>query len=193
MQTFLPYDNYEQSVESLDDARLRKQCVEVGQILDAIIYKTGWKNHPVSKMFKNHTNSLVTYGLYACVEAKMRGFKWEKNYDKTVGFYNHQNCDDMPEWVGDQELHDSHKARLLEKGLFDVVCGRIKKHFKIKSFNKWLKQNIKLEKNQLRVEHLPYFQNIINENNIPDYGMVNFYEQFKWQVKIGTPYKWPIV
>ena len=194
MQVFLPYNEYEQSIESLDDARLRKQCVEVFQILNAIKNRTGWANHPISKMFFNHTNSLVTYGLYACLEAKDRGFKWEKNYDNIISFYKSNKSDDPPEWMGDQKLHDSHKSRLLEKGLFDVLCGRIKKHFKLRSINAWLKEELKLSKNQLKISngHLKYLKNIIDENNVSDYGMRNYYEQFNWNVKIGEPYFWAV-
>lgn len=192
MQVFLPYDNYEDSVSCLDDARLRKQCVETHQILNAIINKTGWKNHPISKMFSGHTNHLVTYGLCACVEAKMRGFKWEKNYQKILDFYVFGETDDPPSWMSDQEIHDSHKARLLEKGVFDVVCWRIKKFMGVRSINAWLKENLRLEKNQLRMEHLPFLQNIIDKNNIPDYDFINHYEQYGWDVKIGTPYKWAL-
>lgn len=193
MNTFLPYSNYEKSVSFLDDSRLRKQCVEAHQLLNAIINKKGWVHHPASKMFQNNTNSLVNYGLAACVEAKGRGFKWEKNYDTIISFYKDGENDEPPAWLGNQAVHNSHKSRLLCKGEIDRLCLAIKKHHKIKSINTWLKANpfFGKEKNALRFRHISLLKRYIENNNINLSGLTNFYQQYNWNVNMKDEYIWP--
>ena len=55
MQTFLPYKSFRNSFESLDYKRLGKQRVEARQVLNILRDKTqtkGWRNHPITKMWK---------------------------------------------------------------------------------------------------------------------------------------------
>lgn len=193
MQTFLPFSNYELSIKCLDNSRLRKQGVECGQILNAIINKSGWKFHPASRMFKNNTNSLVNYGLIACIEARNRGFKWQTNYDKIISFYNERENDDAPEWFGDENIHNSHKSRLLCKGEIDRLCLAIKKHLKIRSINAWLKNNplFKKEKNYLRFSDIKLLNDFVEQNKISLCGFENFYKQYNWNVSMEREYIWP--
>ena len=193
MQTFLAYPDYEKSVKILDNSRLIKQCVETQQILNAIINKSGWKFHPASRMFKNNTNSLVNYGLAACVEVKNRGFKWQKNYEKIISFYDETKSDDSPDWLGDQKVHNSHKSRLLCKGEIDRLCLAIKKHLKIRSINAWLKNNplFKKEKNYLKFSDIKLLNDFIEQNKIDLSDFKNFYKQYDWNVSMEREYVWP--
>jgi len=76
MQTFLPYSDFEKSVQVLDYKRLGKQRVEAAQILDVLEgRKTGWRNHPAVKMWAGYTDALRAY-LRACIlEWQRRGYK----------------------------------------------------------------------------------------------------------------------
>ena len=66
MQTFLPYESFEKSAQTLDWRRLGKQRVEGMQIINAITGKKrkdgkpykGWINHPCSVMWKDRFMSL---------------------------------------------------------------------------------------------------------------------------------------
>jgi len=192
MQVFLPYSNIEESVKHLDNQRLNKQMVECHQILNAIVNKTGWKSHPISVMYSNNINSLVDYGLAACLEAKGRNIKWEKNYDKIISFYNDSLTDDPPEWLGRQDIHDSHKSRLLCKGEIDMLYLAIKKHFKFRSINTWLLANpiFKKEKNYLKFQDINRLRQIVKENQISLDGYKNYYKQYNWQVPMDSEYIW---
>ena len=82
MQTFLPYQNYKESAESLDNKRLNKQILEAYQILKVLSGQSpsgAWRNHPAVLMWKNAEYSLRTYAKTMILEAKSRGIKTEKN------------------------------------------------------------------------------------------------------------------
>ena len=113
MQTFLPYAEYDKSVQVLDNKRLGKQRVEVYQILIALVEKRGWINHPATKMWKDSIRSLVDYGLMACKEWVYRGFN-DTCYSKISAYRNHGMTGD-PWWLGIPEFHMSHRSNLLAK------------------------------------------------------------------------------
>ena len=69
MQTFLPYADLAASCRVLDDRRLGKQRVETFQVLRALTWpEYGWKNHPVTKMWRGFVPGLVAYGVASCRE-----------------------------------------------------------------------------------------------------------------------------
>ena len=112
MQTFLPYQNFVRSVQSLDNQRLGKQRIEAKQlinILDGGHTTSGWKNHPALKMWVGHTNSLKYYCNCCIDEWISRGFKnTMEKYD-----VDHQNED--PWWIGNEDFHRAMRARLIAK------------------------------------------------------------------------------
>lgn len=129
MQTFLPYQNFNQSAKCLDRQRLGKQRVEAWQILQAITNEDyGWQNHPAVKMWAGYDCCLAVYGLNICHEWENRGYK-----DNLFGFfytylYNFYSDDyimnnylgefDMPykpSWLGNEDFHASHRSALLFK------------------------------------------------------------------------------
>lgn len=62
MQVFVPYPSPIDVVKHLDRARRWKQFIEAGQILDAIEGRSsGWKNHPVTKMYAPYKEWLRRY------------------------------------------------------------------------------------------------------------------------------------
>lgn len=113
MQTFLPYQNFLDSAESLDKKRCWKQVVETKQIINVLEGKsTAWQNHPAVKMWEGHTFWLRDYFnafLKVCIEKH----KINTKYD-----YFHQDLepqDSLPWWLGKKKFHRAMRARLIEK------------------------------------------------------------------------------
>lgn len=119
MQTFLPYPSYADSARALDYRRLGKQRVECKQILLAMS-KTegGWRNHPATRMWRNHEIELCWYSLAMCDEWIARGYQ-----DTLSPFFLSIYGDFMadgrneapPAWLGDEAFHASHRSNLLRK------------------------------------------------------------------------------
>ena len=116
MQTFLPYTDFAQSAKCLDMKRLGKQRVEVLQLLNSLYrsnYK-GWKNHPCREMWREYPQALVKYGLVICEEWISRGYK-DTCYDKINAYNTNAPLYAMPNWLGREDIHLSHKSRLIQK------------------------------------------------------------------------------
>lgn len=119
MQTFLPYPDFRESLQALDNKRLGKQRVEAYQIISAITgrpkkdgtpYK-GWVSHPCSVMWRDYVNALKLYYNDAIDVWKERGFKNTMEYERIDGDFV------LPDWLGNEEFHSSHRANLLRKDL----------------------------------------------------------------------------
>lgn len=117
MNTFLPYKDFIKSAQTLDNKRLGKQRVEVLQMLNKIHGLTngkGWTNHPCTKMWSKHPNALVQYGIDVCNVWRSRGFK-DTCLEKIQKHYNPNLTNDMPQWLGREDFHVSHKSKLIQK------------------------------------------------------------------------------
>lgn len=82
MQTFLPYKDYSQCAEILDNKRLNKQILETYQILKVLSGRSpsgAWRNHPAVLMWKGAEHSLRAYVKAMITEANFRGIKTDKN------------------------------------------------------------------------------------------------------------------
>lgn len=120
LQTFLPYSNFRQSAECLDNRRLGKQRIEAMQILKALIDSSyGWQNHPAVRMWRGYEYSLVRYGLTICHFWMDRGFKDTcegKIYDISLKLRERENLvTSNPPWLGREDFHLSHRSNLLRK------------------------------------------------------------------------------
>jgi len=114
MQTFLPFADFTASARVLDRQRLGKQRVETLQLLKAITdpEARGWVNHPCAKQWRGHVDALVAYGVAVCDEWVARGYNdtcKAKILAYTTGNYT------IPQWLGDGDLHASHRGVLLHK------------------------------------------------------------------------------
>ena len=112
MQTFLPYDTFEESASVLDYRRLGKQRVEGMQIVNAIENpnKQGWQNHPIVIMWTPYVDSLKYYTNVMIKEWIRQGYN--NNMEKyKLNFLNIK----FPHWLGDVRFHSSHRANLLRK------------------------------------------------------------------------------
>lgn len=132
MMTFMPFDNFEASAEYLDPKRLFKQVIEAKQMLQALgstEIPEEWiiepnkriRHHPATKAWKGYDKALCAYYNAMLHEAKKRGFNVKMDYliksdgsmylesDIVQGLYEY------PWWMGCDNLHKSHRARLFDK------------------------------------------------------------------------------
>ena len=124
MQTFLPVADFADSARLLDSPRLGKQRVETLQILRAIeLPDYGWANHPAVLMWRGRTPALVSYGLAMARVWRERGFADSTEIQigefapEVVGVPQHDLAAAglLPSWLGDEELHRSHRSNLIAK------------------------------------------------------------------------------
>jgi hypothetical protein len=128
MQTFLPYSDFRQSVQALDNKRLGKQRVECFQIINILEGKNNsnaWVNHPAIKMWEGYTYALQYYYNCCIDEWKRRGFK------NTMNKYSIRYKYDNPWWVGYKDFHRAMRAKLIEKNeeFYLPIFGEIDKGF----------------------------------------------------------------
>jgi len=124
VQTFLPFEDFAESVASLDNPRLGKQRVETLQLLRASLMPSyGWQNHPVSVMWRGYRAGLTAYGLASVREWLARGHAdstatlmaefapdaAELSQDELAGRGL------LPPWLGDENVHRSHRSNLIRK------------------------------------------------------------------------------
>ena len=119
MQTFLPYEDFDQSAQVLDSQRLIKQRVECKQIVKAhTVPGYGWQHHPAVLMWHSYDLALLKYAMAIHRECDRRGIR-----DKVdiAGWFllNAAKLKDtnpaMPPWIGDERLHRSHQSNLKRK------------------------------------------------------------------------------
>jgi hypothetical protein len=114
MQTFLPYQNFAQSAKVLDSKRLGNQRVEAKQIFDALQKGPGapWYNHPAVQQWKGYEEILKSYFNAMVKEWINRGYENNMEFLKitpTTDVYP------IPWWLGNEDFHRSHRARLIAK------------------------------------------------------------------------------
>lgn len=107
MQVFIPYPQLFACADCLDPRRLNNLLIECKQILAAIRGESqAWKNHPVTKQYREHTEYLEAY--MKCLECYKAGkFDLASQYDKKAiankpGFLTEEFC-------------NQHKRRLYTK------------------------------------------------------------------------------
>jgi len=113
VQTFLPYADFQKSVEVLDYRRLGKQRVETFQVLNILLKRTsttGWRNHPVTLMWTGYESALKLYQNITIREWVGRGYKNNMSYEEIE-----PGSVVMPPWFGNEEFHRSHRSNLLRK------------------------------------------------------------------------------
>jgi hypothetical protein len=112
MQTFLPYPEFQSTVEVLDYRRLGKQRVEAAQIWNILTGRTtssAWKNHPAVLMWKGCEDALALYAD-TCIEEWIR-----RGYRNNMPLMSSSQDPKMPRWLGDPGYHAAHRSNLLRK------------------------------------------------------------------------------
>lgn len=148
MNVFMPCESIVESVQALDDARLRKQIIECKVLLEgAIAYQNGEKpkgyfKHPVAQHYKDCPLFIAIYGLECCTEYKIRFQKIHK-YE---GIFFNLCCDkmfkndltfvpplyaegrkDTPECIrttDPEKVYDLFKQKFIKKWKSDAEKGR---------------------------------------------------------------------
>ena len=118
MQTFLPYEDFEECAKVLDIRRLGKQRVETYQIMNVLCGVSnggGWANHPAVKMWRGHEDHLLVYQEAIVGEWDKLGYR-DTCLEKTKISFSRLNIKSKkPEWLGLDILHSSHRSNLLRK------------------------------------------------------------------------------
>lgn len=125
MQTFLPYRSFRKSLQCLDYRRLGKQRVEAFQLLVAngdewaLAVRTkrtgktdtpkGWVNHPAAVMWRQYNGCLREY-YNLCIDEWIR-----RGYNNTMEKAPLPDAIEIPEWLGNEAFHASHRSNLLRK------------------------------------------------------------------------------
>lgn len=128
MQTFLPYPDFARTARVLDPLRLGKQRVEALQILRALTVRGyGWRHHPVVRMWAGYEEALVRYGMEMCERwcslgrADTCSESMVRELAERCGVATPRRqrllaeAGELPPWLGDRELHLSHRSALLRK------------------------------------------------------------------------------
>jgi len=116
MQTFLPYSDFTDSVKCLDYKRLGKQRVEAMQTYNQITKgKGGYPYHPVNKMWQDYPDALAYYHNLCINEWIERGYKNTMEYLPIQIKDKHLERLKLPHWLGNEQLHASHRSNLLRK------------------------------------------------------------------------------
>lgn len=143
MNVFMPCASVIESVQSLDDLRLKKQILECKVLLDgAIAYKNGEKpngyfKHPVAQFYKDYPLFLAFYGFACCGEFLHRFNKYHK-YDVyffkgckiNIGEYKilyAEGRKNTPECIREtdrEKVYGLFKNKLNNKWLADIEKGR---------------------------------------------------------------------
>jgi hypothetical protein len=128
MQTFLPYPDFAATARVLDPLRLGKQRVEALQTLRALTVRGyGWRHHPVVRMWAGYEEALVRYGLEVCERWCAMGrpdtcsITMSRELTERCGIVAPRSqsllaaAGELPPWLGDHDLHLSHRSALLRK------------------------------------------------------------------------------
>ena len=126
MQTFLPFRDYEESAEALDNTRLHNQFNEAYIIANTLLgaYPKGWKNHPATRMWVGAEGSLTDYMMKIVREWDRRRAEAGKEIISTGHWTKIRAlCSEIPDqkrwatpaWLGDERLHSSHRSNLIRK------------------------------------------------------------------------------
>ena len=114
VQTFLPYQSFEQSLACLDNRRLGKQRVEAMQILNAL--RAGsvsrWRGHPAVRMWDGWESLLEIYHDLAIKAWVDRGFR--NNMRLVSKSFWLRDPISKPPWLT-KEFCASHRSNLLRK------------------------------------------------------------------------------
>jgi hypothetical protein len=114
----MPLPDFVNTATILDMRRLGKQRVEAMQILRVLAgLSDGWKNHPAVRMWSGRGWVLGEYGLAMCQEWIRRGYRdtcTAKIRTLMQDYFWHERRG-IPDWIGDEDFHASHRSNLLRK------------------------------------------------------------------------------
>lgn len=120
MQTFLPYSDFQKSLQCLDYRRLGKQRIEAAQILATLgvlikrpngqYFKPTHHNHPILNIWKDYIDALKKYYNFSLDIWVKKGY----NNNLSKIHINTKNIK-YPSLIGYEPFHQSHRSNLLRK------------------------------------------------------------------------------
>ena len=122
MQVFVPSSaSFQECARVLDNKRLQKQLLEASQLLKALSaepdengdYPKGYRNHPAALAWRHNLPALAAYAIACADECSKRSIKNDVLRERVSAYLETPYT--LPIWWGDEPLHSSHRARLLNK------------------------------------------------------------------------------
>ncbi len=131
MQVFAPSSvSFQECARILDNKRLQKQLLEASLMLETLSGKpnrdgkprTGWMNHPALTAWRHNLPALAAYAIACADECSKRNIKNDLLRERVSAYL--ETSYTLPAWWGDERIHASHRARLLNKDFrFYEQCG----------------------------------------------------------------------
>lgn len=123
MQTFLPYQSFDETACCLDRLRLGKQRVEAFTILRILVGEIdggNYSGHPAVLMWRGWGDALVAYYNTMLSEWERRGYRNIKLCMRSKEGESRSDSmmpcgHEKPKWLGDEAFHASHRSNLLMK------------------------------------------------------------------------------
>jgi hypothetical protein len=191
MQTFVASSDFHASMSCLDKSRLGNQVYREGLTL----LRGGWSHHPASRIWLSYRggdyrHALCNYLLAGIDVLESRGLFYPAV--KTELLETRDKYPDIgnPGWIGDEQVHSSHRSRLLFKGRVDAACRALKRQIRPQSVVNWLKINGYPEKHAFKQEHIGLLENYLQKAGL-DNVETNWYSQFGWSEDDKQQYVWP--
>jgi hypothetical protein len=148
----------------------------------------GWRNHPAVLMWSGYTEALVDYGIHCCEAYAVRGFP-DNGMANQILDYSWGNEVVLPPWFGG-EIHSTHRAALLRKGLDDATWDWYRQH----KTKVWVQHPLTPSR---KSDWKPETFDFIRSEYRPK--LLNWYSQFDWEEmpaqpnsKGSFPYHWPV-
>lgn len=128
MNILLPYPSFAHSVAVLDRERLGKQRFDCRQVLAALRAERGGRTmsfgaEPVVALWRGYESALALYYTFCVNEWVKRGYNntmvtpYDENWCRRAGEDTALQAEaasiQLPRWLGDGKLHESHRAWLL--------------------------------------------------------------------------------
>lgn len=87
--------------------------------MNALLTGRGWIHHPATKMWRGYEWALLQYQRATVSEWLSRGYS-DTCLEKTIDVYFKHRAIDLntfvfPDWLGDYDLHESHRSNLVRK------------------------------------------------------------------------------
>jgi hypothetical protein len=208
MQTFLPVPNFRASAIMLDKKRLGKQRTEAFQILTSLgddwalaerewriqqgfiknkpLSVKGWSKHPAAKMWKGYEYALRHY-MNATIEEWINRGGNNTLRLAPVPMYT------LPNWISRDDVHSSHRSRLIFKGTIDLLAQRIRTVPGVgRGANKWLKSRGLPELNLFTIPDREHVHKLLDNMGVPPITDNNWYDRFQWSEDDTQQYVWPV-
>jgi len=194
MQIFLPYPNFKQSAQVLDNQRAIKQSLECVSIYNTLTGKSeAWQSHPIMKMWKNCHDAVAFYHYFNICELFARNINVSPDSICDKDILIKEKSIKYPDWFNDERLEkvcSSTRSRLLFKGRVDAAAYSLRKFLKVRSINTWFSENGYPQKNVFTHKDIERL-----ERKCLDLGVTisdNHYSKFGWTEDDTQKYYWPV-